>query len=508
VNVNIYLTMLKIYNTLTKQKEEFKPINPLNVNMYVCGPTVYDYFHIGNARSFINADIIRRYLEYRGYNVKYVMNLTDVDDRIIKKSIEEKIEPAQVSEKYIKAFFEDIKKLKIKEADVYPKATEHMSDIVKMIKKLEQKGFAYNVDGNVFYDVSKYEGYGKLSGKNINELEAGSRVEVNVEKKNPLDFSLWKKAKEGEPYWESPWGKGRPGWHIECSAMSCKHLGKTFDIHSGGNDLIFPHHENEVAQSEAANGKKFVNYWIHFGFLNIDSEKMSKSLGNFFTTRDVLKKYSAEAIRLLFAQTHYGGPLNFSDELLSSAEKGLERLTNLVQKMKEEIKLNRQNGDNPDFNFKKYESEFTNVMDDDFNSPKAIAVIFDFVKAVNAVIAANENLHVEFYSKVKSFLKKTASDVFGILDIDKILVAQTDYLKLIGSDVRHIVNKHIDSNLSTIRTEKELEEYLNKILEIRSNAKKEKNYTLADEIRSELNEIGIVLEDSKEKTTFKIARKD
>jgi cysteinyl-tRNA synthetase len=500
--------MLRIYNTLTKQKEEFKPINPPNVNMYVCGPTVYDYFHIGNARSFVNADIIRRYLEYRGYNVKYVMNLTDVDDRIIKKSIEEKIDSARVSEKYIKAFFEDIKKLKIKQADVYPKATEHMGNIIGMIKELEQKSFAYNVDGNVFYDVSKFEEYGKLSGKNLDELEAGSRVEVNVEKKNPLDFSLWKKAKEGEPSWDSPWGKGRPGWHIECSAMSCKHLGNNFDIHAGGNDLIFPHHENEVAQSEAANGKKFVNYWIHFGFLNIDNEKMSKSLGNFFTARDILKKYPAEAVRYLFAQTNYGGPLNFSDELLSSAEKGLERLTNLAQKIDDEIKLNRQTGNNPDFGFEKYETEFSNVMDDDFNTPRAVAVIFDFVKAVNGVIAANENLHVEFYSKVKSFLKKTGSDVFGILDFDKIPSAQTGYLEFIGSDVRDIVNKHIDSDLSEIKTEEELQEYLNKILEIRSNAKKEKNYPLADEIRNELNEIGIVLEDSKEKTTYKIARKD
>jgi cysteinyl-tRNA synthetase len=500
--------MLKIYNTLTKQKEEFKPINPPNVNMYVCGPTVYDYFHIGNARSFVNADIIRRYLEYRGYNVKFVMNLTDVDDRIIKKSIEEKTVSTLVSEKYIKAFFEDIKKLKIKQADVYPKATEHMSDIIEMIKELEQKGFAYNVGGNVFYDVAKFKEYGRLSGKKIDELESGARVDVNVEKRNPLDFSLWKKAKEGEPSWDSPWGKGRPGWHIECSAMSCKHLGKTFDIHSGGNDLIFPHHENEVAQSEAANGKKFVNYWIHFGFLNIDNEKMSKSLGNFFTTRDVLKRFSADAIRLLFAQTNYGGPLNFSDELLSSAEKGLERLTNLAQKIEDEIKFNRQSGGNPGFDFKKYESEFTSVMDDDFNTPKAIAVIFDFVKAVNGVIAASGNIQVEFYSKVRSFLKKTASDIFGILDFDKILSAQTGYLKLIGPDVRHIVNRHIDPNLTAIRTEEELEEYLNKILEARSNAKKEKNYVLADEIRNELNDIGVVLEDSKERTTFKISRKD
>ena len=505
--VNIYLTMLKIYNTLTKQKDEFKPINPPNVNMYVCGPTVYDYFHIGNARTFVNSDIIRKYLEYKGYNVKFVMNLTDVDDKIIKKSNEEKIETEEVTEKYIKAFFEDIANLNVKRADVHPKATAHMQDIINMIKKLEQKGFAYNVDGNVFYDVKKFEEYGKLSGKKIDDLEIGARVEINEEKKNPLDFALWKKAKEGEPYWESPWGNGRPGWHIECSAMSCKHLGDNFDIHAGGNDLIFPHHENEVAQSEAANGKKFVNYWIHYGFLNIDNEKMSKSLGNFSTARDILKKYSAETIRMLFAQTHYGGPLNFSDELLTAAEKGLEKLDNLAQKVEDEIKSDKKDGNNPAFDFKKYEDEFEKVMDDDFNTPQGIAVIFDFIKDVNKTIAENENINSEFYSSVKSFLEKTAAGVFGILNYKK-LTAEIGYVKLVGRDVQLVVNKHIDASLSEIKSEEELHEYLNKILEARIKAKKEKNYALADEIRNDLNEIGIVLEDSKERTTYKIIRKD
>lgn len=471
--------MIKIYNTLTKQKEEFKPINPPYVNMYVCGPTVYDYFHIGNARSFINADFIRRYLEYRGYQVKYAMNLTDVDDKIIKKSNEEKIKPEQVAEKYINAFFEDIDKLKIKRADVYPKATMHMNEIINMIKQLEEKGYAYNVDGNVFYNVEKFKEYGKLSGKRIDELEAGSRIEVNVEKKNPLDFALWKKAKEGEPYWDSPWGKGRPGWHIECSAMSCKHLGETFDIHAGGNDLIFPHHENEVAQSEAANGKKFVNYWIHFGFLNIDNEKMSKSLGNFSTARDVLKKYSAETIRLLFAQTHYRGPLNFSDDLLAASEKGLEKLINLARKINDEIKENRQ-GINPAFDFEKYFDAFNNAMDDDFNTPQGIAVIFDFVKDVNRTIAENENIGKDFYLNVKSFLEKTASGVFGIIDFDKLSLTSDGQL------------------------ESELIELL---IQLRVDAKKEKNYALADKIRNELNKLGIVLEDSKDRTIYKIIKK-
>jgi len=318
-----------IYNTLTKKKEEFKPINPPNVSMYVCGPTIYDYFHIGNGRTFMMADVIRRYLIYKGYNVKYVMNLTDVDDKIIKKAIEEGVDTKEITKKFEQAFFDDIKKLKIKQADVYPKATEHIKEIEDIISKLEEKQIAYNVNGNVFYDVIKFNGYGKLSGKNIDDLESGARVEVNEEKKNPLDFALWKKAKEGEPAWESPWGEGRPGWHIECSAMSMKHLGETIDIHAGGSDLIFPHHENEIAQSEASSGHEFVKFWLHFGFLNINKEKMSKSLGNFFTTRDILSKYPAEAVRLLFVQSHYASPLNFSKELLDAAQKGAEKIANV-----------------------------------------------------------------------------------------------------------------------------------------------------------------------------------
>ncbi len=472
--------MLSIYNTLTKKKEEFIPIDPPNVKVYVCGPTVYDYFHIGNARSFIMSDIIRRYLDYKGYNVKYVMNLTDVDDRIIKKSIDEKRNASLVAEDYSKAFFEDIQKLKVKKADIYPKATGHIQEIIDIINKLEEKGFAYNINGNVFYDVSKFKDYGKLSGKKIDELESGARVEINEEKKSPLDFALWKKAKEGEPFWESPWGKGRPGWHIECSAMSCKHLGETFDIHAGGNDLIFPHHENEIAQSEAANGKKFVNYWIHFGFLNINNEKMSKSLGNFFTAREILKKYSAEAIRLAFAQTHYAGPLNFSDDLLSSAEKGLEKLTNLSEKIEDEIKTNRNEGIIPSIDFEKFKNNFETAMDDDFNSPQACAVIFDFVREVNKTIAENQELNIKFYSDVKDFLQKTAEGVLGIMDFSK---------------------PNLQSNGAM---EDDLIELL---IKLRTDAKKEKNYALSDKIRDELNAIGIILQDSKEGTTYKRAKK-
>lgn len=471
--------MLKIYNTLTKQKEEFKPIDPPNVSMYVCGPTVYDFFHIGNARSFISSDIIRKYLEYKGYKVKFVMNLTDVDDKIINKSIEEKIDSSKVAEKYIDAFFQDIGKLTVAKADVYPKATGHMQDIINMIKELEQKGFAYNVGGNVFYDVAKFKGYGKLSGKKIDELEAGARIEKNEEKKNPLDFSLWKKAKEGEPYWDSPWGKGRPGWHIECSAMSSKHLGKTFDIHAGGNDLIFPHHENEIAQSEAANEQPFVKYWLHFGFLNIDNTKMSKSLGNFFTARDVLAKYSAEAIRLFFAQAYYRGPLNFSDKLLTAAEKGLEKLENLADTINRELSKNKTEGITPELDIRQYEDKIVTAMDDDFNTAQAIAVIFDFTKEVNRIIAENENINAVFYKNAQGFLENTAVGIFGIMNFNV-----DEDLSKAGIDVEHI-QKMIDQRLE---------------------AKKEKNYALADKIREELKGLGVELKDSKEGTTFKVVK--
>lgn len=465
--------MLQIYNTLTKKKEEFIPLNPPDVKMYMCGPTVYDYFHIGNARSFIMADILRRYLIYKGFNVTFAMNLTDIDDKIIKKSIEEKIDTIAVTQKYINAFKEDVVKLKIRRADIYPKATEHIDDIIKMIRTLEDKGLAYNKNGNVFYNVSMYEQYGKLSGKNLDELESGARIEVNEEKENPLDFALWKKAKEGEPFWESPWGKGRPGWHIECSAMSCKHFGETFDIHAGGNDLIFPHHENEIAQSEGANSKPFVKYWVHFGFLNINDEKMSKSLGNFFTAREVLNRYTAEVIRMFFAQAYYRGPLNFNDDLLTAAEKGLEKINNLVFRINSELE-NPKQGTNPDFNIERYLQSFEKAMDDDFNTSQAVAVIFDFARDVNRILAENKNIDSSFFLAVKEFLSSTAEEVLGILSFD---------------------TKQTSSSV-----EKELIELL---ISIRTDAKKQKNFSLADKIRDDLKTLGIVLEDSKDSTTFK-----
>jgi cysteinyl-tRNA synthetase len=467
--------MLEIYNTLTGKKEEFKPLEENKIKFYVCGPTVYDYFHIGNARSFIMSDMIRKYLEYKGYDVTFVMNLTDVDDKIIKKSIQESVPAKSVAEKYVDAFMEDIQKLKVKKASFYPKATEHIDEIINLIKKLEAKGIAYNVDGNVFYDVSKFENYGALSKKKTEELESGARIEINEEKKNALDFSLWKKAKEGEPYWESPWGKGRPGWHIECSAMSCSHLGETFDIHAGGNDLIFPHHENEIAQSEGATGKKFVNYWIHFGFLNINNEKMSKSLGNFFTARDILKVYSAETIRFFFAQTHFAGPLNFSEDLLQAASKGLEKIQNLYDRIADELKTPQADGNEVEFDFKNYYDQFAQAMDDNFNTPQAAAVIFDFIKEVNRIIAQNEKLSAGFLEGVKTFLDKTAEGVLGIINTKS------------GTGSKSLEN-----------------ELINLLIELRLDAKRQKNYALSDKIRDDLKNLGVILQDGKDKTTYKI----
>lgn len=466
---------MQIYNTLTRKKEDFIPQNPGEVTMYVCGPTVYDIFHIGNARSFIMADIVRRYLEYCKYYVRFVMNITDIDDKIIRKANEEKITAKQLADKYAGYFLEDIKKLKIKNATIFPRATEHIEDIITIIRQLEENGYAYNIDGNVFYNVAKFPEYGKLSGKVIEELQSGARIEINEQKNNPLDFALWKKAKDGEPSWDSPWGKGRPGWHIECSAMSTKHLGETIDIHAGGNDLIFPHHENEIAQSEAAHKHQFVRYWIHFGFLNIQNEKMSKSLGNFFTAREVLNKFSAETIRLFFVQTHYAGPLSFSDELLISAQKGLEKITNLAEKIVGQL-ANAGDGVTPEFNYNKYRSAFEEAMNDDFNTPQATAVIFDFLRDYNRTIAENAGISKQFYQDGFNFLKDTAEGVLGIIDFNS----------LSKSDSPSLENELIEL-----------------LIQLRAKAKIEKNYGLSDDIREGLKNIGIVLQDTKERTTYK-----
>lgn len=463
---------IKFYNTLSKKIEEFIPLETGKVKIYMCGPTVYDYFHIGNARSFVMIDIIRRYFIYKGYDVKFVMNLTDIDDKIINKAISEGVNAAEIARKYSQAFFEDIEKLKIKPADVYPKATENINNIIELIQKLMDKGIAYQIGGDIFYDITKFPEYGKLSGKKLEDLISGARVDVNELKRNPADFALWKAAKPDEPYWESPWGKGRPGWHIECSVMSMKNLGETFDIHAGGNDLIFPHHENEIAQSEAATGKPFARYWIHFGFLNIDNQKMSKSLGNFFTAREILEKFSAEALRLLYAQTIYSAPLNFSLELLQNSENAIKRLKNSIHQVETAIQLENQE----EFNTSRFYSEFEEAMDDNFNTPQAMAVIFDFVKEVNSFIAKYNGLTANNKEKILKFFEKVAQDVLGIIDLHQ---------------YKKFDDKLID-NLMKI------------IIDIRNQMRQEKRFDIADAIRNQLKKLNIELEDKKGITTYKI----
>lgn len=466
---------IRFYNTLTKTIEEFKPLEEGKIKMYMCGPTVYDYFHIGNARSFVMIDIINRYFRYKGFEVKFVMNLTDIDDKIINKALSEGISPQEVATKYSDAFFEDIKKLKIKPADVYPKATENIEGIIKLIKKLIDNGYAYQVNNDVFFDVGKYKDYGKLSGKNLDELISGARVEVNEHKKNPADFALWKAAKPGEPYWESPWGKGRPGWHIECSVMSMSNLGETFDIHAGGNDLIFPHHENEIAQSECATGKPFARYWIHFGFLNIDNQKMSKSLGNFFTAREILEKYSAEALRLLYCQTLYSAPLNFSEDLLKNSEHAINRIKNSYHQVRTSIIINEEQ---EEFFTSDYYKKFEDAMDDNFNTPEAVAVIFEFIKDVNTFISKHFALSKSNQERILKVFEKLAHEVLGLIDSSESLTIKDELV----------------------------DDLIKLIIEIRTILRAEKRFDLSDKIRDELKKLNIELEDKKGFTTYKIIK--
>ena len=469
---------IKIYNTLTRKKEELIPVEPGKIRMYLCGPTVYDYFHIGNARPFIIYDVFRRYLMYRGYDVKFVMNITDVDDKIIKKANEENVPATKIAEKYTTAFFEDIQKLGIKSADVYPKATENINEIIQLIKKLIDRGIAYQVAGDVFYSVTSFPDYGKLSGKNIEELKSGARIEVDPRKKNPLDFALWKSAKPGEPFWESPWGKGRPGWHIECSVMSMRHLGETIDIHAGGSDLIFPHHENEIAQSEGATGKPFVKYWMHNGFLNIEGEKMSKSLGNFFTAREIMEKYHPAVLRMFFLMKHYRSPINFSEERIQEAKHALERIITALQNIEEALReTDRPSVDEEGTlsgTIENLKEDFLAELDDDFNTAGAISKIFDMVKEINFILS-------------KSKLSKG-----DYVDLIKIKSAIEDFDSFLG------ILSLKDVQLSTVAEESLIEI----LIDIRNELRKEKNWRLADEIRHRLEDLGIELKDHPGRTAW------
>lgn len=455
---------MNIYNTLTRKKEEFKPIVPGEVKMYVCGPTVYNYFHIGNARPFVVFDTFRRYLEYKGYKVTYVQNFTDVDDKIINKANEEGVTPSEISERFIEEYFKDADALGIKRATIHPKVTENINEIIKFVEKLIENGYAYEVDGSVYYDTTTFGGYGKLSKQGVEELESGARIEVNETKRHPTDFVLWKKQKPGEPAWESPWGLGRPGWHIECSVMSTKYLGDTIDIHAGGQDLIFPHHENEIAQSEAFTGKPFARYWIHNGYITINDEKMSKSKGNFFTVRDIVSEFDPEVVRFFLLSAHYRNPINFSRELMKQSENALERLYNTKENLmhlQENAKAQEITAEEKDKleEFKKYKEKFIEAMEDDINTADAIAAIFEFAKAINTKINGESSRE----------LIDSTCDLF----------------------------RELTSVIGIVCKEKELlDEEIQSLIDERQRARKEKKYGLADKIRDVLKEQGIVLEDT------------
>ena len=462
---------MRLYNTMTNQKEDFKPIDENTVKMYVCGPTVYNFFHLGNARPFIIFDVLRRYFIYKGYDVKYIQNFTDVDDKIIKAANEAGITSKELSEKYIAEYFADVHALGIQDADANPKVSEHIKDIVGLIEDLVAKGFAYNVDGNVYFRVSAFPEYGKLSKQPLDDLMSGARIEVNDEKENPLDFSLWKKYKEGEPYWESPWGKGRPGWHIECSAMSRAYLGETIDIHGGGQDLIFPHHENEIAQSEAANGKPFVNYWLHNGYINVDNVKMSKSLGNFFMIRDILKEFDPEVVRLFILSVHYRNPLNFSDESLKQIENGLERLYNVKNDLLFKIDHAQNSKITTDEKqwteaLQKHINDFEASMEDDINTAKAVSALFEMGKDIN--IHTDEHTSKEaLQAAYNSFMRP--AEVLGLL-------AKSN--ELLDTDIQKLIDE-------------------------RQQARADKDFKRADEIRDILKAEGILLEDTREGVKWK-----
>ena len=463
---------MKIYNTLTRQKEEFIPLDPKEIKMYVCGPTVYNYIHIGNARPYIIFDTVRRYFEYKGYKVNYVQNFTDVDDKIIKRANEENTTAIEIVEKYIAETLKDADGLNIKRAVVHPRVTQEMPAIISMIQTLMDKGFAYEVNGTVYFDIQAYRDYGKLSHKNQEDLEAGARIEINEDKKHPMDFVLWKPKKPGEPSWESPWGDGRPGWHIECSAMAKKYLGDTIDIHAGGEDLIFPHHENEIAQSEAANGKPFARYWMHNGFINVDNKKMSKSKGNFFTLREVAEEFPYEVIRFFMLSAHYRSPINFSRELMQSAQNGLERIKNAVinldhiinhaaaeEMTKDEITLSGE--------LEVFVKKFEEAMEDDFNTADAVSVIFELVRFANTHVNGNSS------KLFTSAVKKKIIDLCNILGL---LEKQEHDL---------------------------LDEEIEKLIQERQEARKAKNWALADQIRDSLKEKGIILEDTPQGVRWK-----
>ncbi len=472
---------IKVYNSLTKKKEEFLPLEPYGVKMYVCGPTVYDLSHIGHARSAIAFDVIYRYLKYRGYDVTYTRNYTDVDDKIIERAQREGTSTEEVSERYIKAYDEDMAALGVSLPTHRPRATETIPEMIEAIEVLIEKGYAYVVDGDVYYSVRKFQGYGKLSGKNIEELEAGARVEVDERKKDPLDFALWKKSKQGEPWWESPWGRGRPGWHIECSAMCIKYLGETIDIHGGGKDLIFPHHENEIAQSEALTDKPFARYWLHNGFVNIEKEKMSKSLGNILTIRDALKLHTPESIRLFVLSSHYRSPVEYSHSTLKEAEAKAERFYRTLLRIKEEFPQALE-AKLPEERLAERLKPFLDAMDDDFNTAHTIGLMFEEVSRANKLMDSAAGRTPE---ETKKELSAIVS-VFGELS------------RILG-----VFERSPEAYFSNLKSHAPIPvEEINALIKEREGARKRRDYARADAIRDELKEKGIILEDTPEGTRW------
>lgn len=459
---------MKLYNTLTRKKEEFEPLQDKHVRMYNCGPTVYNYIHVGNARPMVVFDSLRRYFIYKGWDVDFVVNFTDIDDKIIKKANEEGLEAKEIAERYIAEFKKDAQGLNLYEyKTINPRATEYMDEIIHFIKDLVDKGAAYELDGDVYFDITKAKDYGKLSGKNLDELQSGARIDVNEKKKNPGDFALWKKKKEGEPAWESPWSQGRPGWHIECSVMAKTLLGKTIDIHTGGEDLEFPHHENEIAQSEAHNGQDFARFWLHNGMITVDHEKMSKSKGNFFTVRDISKEYDLEVLRIFLISSHYRNPINFSKEVMDQNKNALERLYNTKDRLEGAMKT-AKSGSDPDFDqdIQQLKEEFCQAMEDDMNTADALSRLFDLSKRINQGI--NEEIGLESLEK-----------------------AQETYLSL--AKVLGLLYKEED----------QAEEEVLKLIKEREEARKNKDFARADALRDQLLEMGIAIEDSRDGTKWK-----
>lgn len=461
---------MKIFNTMTRRKEEFVPLDKNEVKIYACGPTVYNYIHIGNARPLCVFDVLRRYLEYRGYNVRFVQNFTDVDDKIIKRANEESLSFEEVSKKYIKEFWTDAHGLNFKDATVHPKATENIDEIINIIKTLEEKGYAYAVDGDVYYRTLKFKDYGKLSHQPIEDLQSGARIAIGEKKENPLDFALWKAAKEGEPYWDSPWGKGRPGWHIECSAMNKRYLGDSIDIHCGGKDLVFPHHENEIAQSEAANDAPFAKYWMHNGYINVDNVKMSKSLGNFKTVREIANVYGYEVIRYFLISSHYRSPINYSIDIIEQCQSALDRLYTCRESLDFAIKNAKSdiNDDEEILNLiSSAKDEFIKAMDDDLNTADGIAAVFNLVSTINTEIINKE---------VSLNVCKKAAEMFDEL---------TGILGLLYN-----------------RKSNDIDDNIEKLIEQRQTARANKDWATADKIRDELKAKGIILKDTPQGVTW------